>query len=215
MKRLLYRRNAGSWLAVFTTISALVILAAFFAQPEYREAVSNARFRERHDRAFEQQTRLDSSLPIFAVLGATGVGKSSFIGRAGGRHIITGEPPTVGETLKSREYSAQTSLWPVWSSALTMSLETVKSQFYKFSSLSSDGYLIDTPGIDESDRTRTDMEIMQQIHNDLYNLRLYDKMLTGLIFLYDISQPRAYGTVLNVRLSMVDVYSIRTDSTRL
>ena len=213
-KRLLFRRNAGSWLAVFTMVPVIVILVAFFAQPEYREAISNTRFRERHDRAFEQQTLLDSSLPIFIVLGATGVGKSSFIGRARSRHIVTGEPPVVGETLKSREYSAQISLWLVWSSALTMSSETVNSQFNKFSSLSSDGYLIDTPGIDESDRTRTDIEIMQQIHNELINRRLCDKMLMELIFLYDISQPRAYGTVLNVRLSMIDVYSIHADSAR-
>ena len=213
-KRLFYRRDAGGWLVLLTMVPALVILVAFFAQPEYREAVSNARFRERHDRAFKQQTLLDSSLPIFAVLGATGVGKSSFIGRAGGRHIISGAPPVVGETLKSRECSVQTSPWLVCSSALTMSLETVNSQFYKFSSLSSDGYLIDTPGIDESDRTRTDIEIMQQIHNELNYLRLYDKMLMGLIFLYDISQPRAYGTVLNVRLSMIHVYGIHADSTR-
>ena len=95
-----------------------------------------------------------------------------------------------------------------------MNLETVNSQFYRFSSLSRDGYLIDTPGIDESDRTRTDIEIMSQIHNELDKLRLYDKMLMGLIFLYDISQPRAYGTVLNVRLSMIDVYSIHADSAR-
>ena len=95
-----------------------------------------------------------------------------------------------------------------------MSSETVNSQFYRFSSLSSDGYLIDTPGIDESDRTRTDIEIMQQIHNELNYLRLYDKMLMGLIFLYDISQPRAYGTVLNVLLSIVYVNSIHADSTR-
>ena len=95
-----------------------------------------------------------------------------------------------------------------------MSLETVNSQFYKFSSLSRDGYLIDTPGIDESDRTRTDIEIMQQIHNELDKLRLYDKTLMGLIFLYDISQPRAYGTVLNVRLSMIDIYSLHADPDR-
>lgn len=183
-KGLFYRRNASGWLVVITLLPVLVILVAFFARPEYREAVSNARFRERHDRTFEQQTLLDSSLPIFAVLGATGVGKSSFIRRAGGRHIISGESPIVGETLKS---------------------QTMNSQFYRFSSLSSDGYLIDTPGIDESDRTRTDMEIMQQIHNELDKLRLYDKMLMGLIFLYDISQPRAYGTVLNAMNSTADM----------
>ena len=106
-KGLFYRRNAGGWLVVITLLPVLVILVAFFARPEYREAVPNARFRERHDRTFEQQTLLDSSLPIFAVLGATGVGKSSFIGRAGGRHIISGEPPIVGETLKSRQCSAK------------------------------------------------------------------------------------------------------------
>ena len=105
--------------------------------------------------------------------------------------------------------------WLLSNPLLILRSETVDSQIYKFkSALSKDGYLIDTPGIDESNRTRTDIEIMQQIHNELDNLKLYDKTLMGIIFLYDISQPRAYGTVLNVYLLKVSVYGVDADSSR-
>ena len=77
--------------------------------------------------------------------------------------------------------------------------ETEQCEIYRFESFATGpGYLIDTPGIDESNRTRTDTEIMNLIQNELERVQIYDKMLTGLVYLYDIRQPRVYGSTLNV-----------------
>jgi hypothetical protein len=45
--------------------------------------------------------QLDKSLPIFAVLGRTGAGKSSFINTLGGVNIRTAEPAMIGHRLTS------------------------------------------------------------------------------------------------------------------
>lgn len=82
---------------------------------------------------------------------------------------------------------------------LTLNIDTDTNDFYFFdSAITGPGYLIDTPGIDESNRTRTDTEIMMTIENSLKEVQFRDKLLMGLIFLYDIHQPRAYGSILNV-----------------
>jgi hypothetical protein len=69
-----------------------------------------ASFIEANAPNYNRQAELDSSLPIFAVLGATGVGKSSFIARLDGRHLRTNELPSIGHRLQSREYSFQLNL---------------------------------------------------------------------------------------------------------
>ncbi|CAN9080360.1 unnamed protein product [Alternaria alternata] len=137
----------------------------------------NASFIEVNAPNYNRQAALDISLPLFAVLGATGVGKSSFIATLGGRHVKTNEQPTIGYHLES---------------------QTEQCEIYRFESLATGpGYLIDTPGIDEGNRTRTDTEIMNLIQNELERVQIYDKMLTGLVYLYDIRQPRVYGSTLN------------------
>ena len=88
MKSLFYRRSTDGWLAVIIMIPVLVLLFAELARPEYREAMSNAELRKQHNRLSQQPTLLDSSLPIFALVGMTGVGKSSFIGRQVGNTLL-------------------------------------------------------------------------------------------------------------------------------
>src|SRR5438034_10758244 len=39
---------------------------------------------------------LDRDVPIFAIMGKTGIGKSTFIGQLGGRHVETGQLPIIG-----------------------------------------------------------------------------------------------------------------------
>ncbi|RYO08321.1 hypothetical protein AA0121_g11463 [Alternaria tenuissima] len=137
----------------------------------------NASFIEVNAPNYNRQAALDINLPLFAVLGATGVGKSSFITTLGGRHVNTNELPAIGHQLESK---------------------TEQCEIYRFESFATGpGYLIDTPGIDESNRTRTDTEIMNLIQNELERVQIYDKMLTGLVYLYDIRQPRVYGSTLN------------------
>ncbi|KAG8533360.1 uncharacterized protein KY384_002143 [Bacidia gigantensis] len=178
MQILLHIQSTDRWLAWIVVFPLVVGLLMIFLQ--LTGALSNAKLLQ----TFRMQPQLDGNLPIFAVIGATGVGKSSFIKTAGGLNFMSGEQPVIGETLVS---------------------ETVNSQIYRFASKSQDGYLIDTPGIDESNRTRTDVEIMQTIHNQLDRLKKRDKLLMGLIFMYDISQPRAYGTVLKAMDTTADM----------
>jgi ABC-type molybdenum transport system ATPase subunit/photorepair protein PhrA len=65
----------------------------------------NASFIEVNAPNYNRQAVLDISLPLFAVLGATGVGKSTFITTLGGRHVSTNELPVIGHRLESREFS--------------------------------------------------------------------------------------------------------------
>lgn len=52
--------------------------------------------------SYYQESKLDSRLPVYAVLGVTGVGKSSFIAAVGGKHVETGDAPSIGHQLESR-----------------------------------------------------------------------------------------------------------------
>jgi hypothetical protein len=62
--------------------------------------------------------------------------------------------------------------------------------FYKFDMLNQkQAYIIDTPGFDDSNNT-SDAEIMSTLFNQLNELLLDDRLIKGLIYLYDISQPR-------------------------
>jgi hypothetical protein len=77
--------------------------------------------------------------------------------------------------------------------------ETEQCEIYRFESLAiGPGYLIDTPGIEESNRTRTNTEIMNLIQNELERVQIYDRILTGLVYLYDIRQLHVYDSTLNV-----------------
>jgi hypothetical protein len=47
---------------------------------------------------------LDPKAPIFAIMGKTGVGKSTFIDLLGGREVKTKERPVVGDSLESCKF---------------------------------------------------------------------------------------------------------------
>lgn len=60
-------------------------------------------------------------------------------------------------------------------------------------------YLIDTPGFD--DDKLDDNAILEMIWKDLKSVSsMKDRKMTGIIFLYDITQQRIGGTMLRVRL---------------
>ncbi|KAI8670389.1 PNPLA domain-containing protein [Fusarium keratoplasticum] len=109
---------------------------------------------------------IDRSAPIVAVMGQTGVGKSALIKVLGGRHVSTGDVPGVGQTSKVSWYLA-----------------------------SIDGrnvYLIDTPGFD--DDTLSDLQILQHISKELLKNYQNGRLLSGIIYLHDMSHTRIRGT---------------------
>ncbi|GES66309.1 purine and uridine phosphorylase [Aspergillus terreus] len=105
---------------------------------------------------------LDPTRPIFGILGKTGVGKSSFIDLLGGRNR-SGHPPEICHGLESC---------------------TSELDYYEATVDSTPIYLIDTPGFD--DMRLTDELIMTLIVDTIQR----DKLLKGLIYLHDITQPR-------------------------
>ncbi|OXV09199.1 hypothetical protein Egran_03041 [Elaphomyces granulatus] len=122
--------------------------------------------------SFSAGVAFDHSLPIFAVIGRTGVGKSTFVNSLGGRHN-DGNDATVCHGLDS----------------CTSSLG-----LYKVDINGGQVYLIDTPGFD--DVRMSDTEIMDLIFQELLRLYHGDKLVKGLIYLHDISQARIGGLAL-------------------
>ncbi len=59
-------------------------------------------------------------------------------------------------------------------------------------------YLIDTPGFDDS--RVSDMYILKHISRELKTYYEQGKLLNGILYLYDISQARARGSGLKVRM---------------
>ncbi|EEU36505.1 uncharacterized protein NECHADRAFT_81163 [Fusarium vanettenii 77-13-4] len=110
--------------------------------------------------------RIDRSAPIIAVMGQTGVGKSALIDTLGGRHVSTGDLPGVGDELESVSW-------------------------YRASIDGRNVYLIDTPGF-EDDRL-PDIQILQHISKELLSNYQNGRLLSGIIYLYDISQTRIRG----------------------
>ena len=73
--------------------------------------------------------------------------------------------------------------------------------FYKTEIYGGYGYLIDTPGFDEygtGNQTRKDREILYMIFDELTKLYHGDKLVKGLIYLYDIRQEKIGGVTFNV-----------------
>lgn len=61
-------------------------------------------------------------------------------------------------------------------------------------------YLMDTPGFD--DTRMTDKEVMEMIYRKLEELYRGDKLVKGLIYLHDITQPRVGGLDARVSTSL-------------
>ena len=149
---------------------------------------------------YGQEVSLDSNRPIYVVVGVTGVGKSSFIKAVGGKHVSSKEPPGVGRIMKSRKIRCFFRLNPALVKFTeTPALETEKCGVYEFKSVQTPpGYLIDSPGFDGSNRTRSDMDVLDHIYTELDLMNKTDKFVMGLIFLHDIRDDRIKGSVENV-----------------
>ncbi|KAJ4314363.1 hypothetical protein N0V84_008943 [Fusarium piperis] len=103
---------------------------------------------------------IDPSAPIVAVMGMAGVGKSTFIDTIGGRHVLTDAAPKAGQGLDSVSW-------------------------YRASINGRDVYLIDTPGLNNSQIS--DLEVLKRISKELHSSYRNDRLLNGIIYLYDIS----------------------------
>ena len=79
-------------------------------------------------------------------------------------------------------------------------LETERCGVYEFNSVQTPpGYLIDSPGFDGSNKTRSDMDVLNHIYTELDLMNKTDKFVMGLIFLHDIRDDRIKRSVENVR----------------
>ncbi|KAK2793458.1 hypothetical protein FQN50_010002 [Emmonsiellopsis sp. PD_5] len=123
--------TSRSWFWVLVTMICSVLLGILAREGGPREGVTTT------DILPPAEPGLDPRRPIFAILGKTGVGKS-----------------------------------------------TNDLEYFEATVDNSPIYLIDTPGFDDS--RMTDEQIMRLIVENLQN----DKLLKGLIYLHDITQPR-------------------------
>lgn len=138
---------------------------------------------------------VDSNYPIFAILGRTGVGKSSFIKLLGGQNE-KGDTPEVGHGLEPCEFSEIVAM-SMLGKDLTRFPGTNDVKFYSATVNGSSIYLMDTPGFD--DVRMSDREVMELIFKKLVGLQKDDKLLKGLIYLHDINQVRVGRLAQNVR----------------
>ncbi|KAE9368404.1 hypothetical protein N431DRAFT_381805 [Stipitochalara longipes BDJ] len=104
---------------------------------------------------------------IVAVMGVTGAGKSSFIS------LLSGEDVKIGHDLESN---------------------TSEAQFFSFSHGSGSGYLIDTPGFDDTSRSNTD--ILKEVAACFCNMYAKGLKLNGIVYLHRISDPRMSGSAM-------------------
>ena len=101
-KNLMPKQSGQSWVSTFKL--RLVVVMAFVAMLlSFRAPISASARTLLGQMAVPQEFRpeIDASLPVFAILGKTGVGKSTFINELGGRNIKNNLPPRIGETLES------------------------------------------------------------------------------------------------------------------
>lgn len=135
---------------------------------------------------------IDHSVPIFAIMGKTGVGKSQFINVLGGRHIEDGRPPQVGHALESCKYRPGCA----WCSTDDFP-GTHGMPIYKAVVNDEPVYLMDTPGFDDSEKS-SDLQILTDIFSELSDLYQNQRILSGIIYLHDISQARIGGLNIEV-----------------
>lgn len=113
-------------------------------------------------------------LNIYAIIGRTGVGKSTFIGALGGKDG-DGREPEVCHGLQSC---------------------TSTLGFYKATLNERSICILDSPGFDDDRPDFTDEEIMRRIFFKLADDYGGDKLIKGLVYMHDISQSRFGGLAL-------------------
>ncbi|KAL2076155.1 hypothetical protein VTL71DRAFT_1098 [Oculimacula yallundae] len=144
------------------TISPEALDTYFVATPDFGEVGSSRSL----------ITELERPDIVIAVMGVTGVGKSSFI------EVVTGEKNIVGHDLQSATSEVKT---------------------YRFSHKSVNYVLVDTPGFDDS--TMTDQEVTQKILLWLRSSYSDGTFLQGIIYIHRIKSPRMQGSAMkNMRI---------------
>ncbi|RMJ09886.1 hypothetical protein CDV36_010488 [Fusarium kuroshium] len=103
---------------------------------------------------------------VIAVMGVTGAGKSTFIGK------VTGQDVKVGHSLVS--HTAAVGVFPYQQSQNRCI------------------YLVDTPGFD--DTTRTDIEVLKDVAFFLSQIYRKDVKLAGIVYLHRITDNRVRGS---------------------
>ncbi|KAG9522356.1 hypothetical protein KCV07_g3194, partial [Aureobasidium melanogenum] len=128
---------------------------------------SPAYIRSRHT-TFEQECH---ALPIYALIGKTGVGKSSFIKALGGKN--------------SRGHEA----------VVCHSMDSCTStiDYFKVNLNGQTSCILDTPGFDDNRPNMSDEEIMRQLFFKLLDTFDGTKLIKGLVYMHDISQTRMGG----------------------
>ncbi|KIW68353.1 hypothetical protein PV04_04306 [Phialophora macrospora] len=127
---------------------------------------------------------------VIAVMGPTGVGKSSFIKTLTGAKDIV-----IGHGLTSGECSSLTGL----GTQPANDIATSKVQCYNLAHEGTNFVLVDTPGFDDS--RGLDNDVVQEILSWLKSSMGEGLLLSGLIYLHRIIDPRISGTARsNMRL---------------
>jgi hypothetical protein len=143
---------------------------------------------------------INSSWPVFAVMGRTGAGKSTFINTLEGRHFLTREIAQVGSSLDSCSFHITYTIPLMTSFTLLIRYTGTRNlSWYEATVDSKSIYLIDTPGFD--DIRLEDSDILRLIWDNFSNAsERRDQTVTGIIFLQEITQTRAGGSLLKVCL---------------
>ncbi|KAF3908957.1 hypothetical protein ABW20_dc0101165 [Dactylellina cionopaga] len=146
------------------TVVSTVLLLAFIASRVFATALG---LRDPPIADFDSYI----DLPIIAVMGETGAGKSSFIKLLGGRNK-SGEFPEVSDKLKSMTKEV------CWYKAVT--------------SNNNPFYILDTPGFD--DTYLSDFEILESLAKELSGMYRENKKLNGVVYLHEIGKTRVGGS---------------------
>ncbi|KIM94589.1 hypothetical protein OIDMADRAFT_77677, partial [Oidiodendron maius Zn] len=105
---------------------------------------------------------------VIAVMGITGAGKSSLI-----RNITRREDIVIGTSLRS---------------------ETKKTIAYDFEHCGTNYTLVDTPGFNDTDKS--DESVLQDVVSWLSSQYKEKRLLSGIIYLHPITQPRIQGSTM-------------------
>jgi len=186
-----HRKNSTSWIFVLAAlaVSALAVWLALAGAQKPLGPIQVPIVRHR---------LVDARIPIYAILGKTSVGKSSFIGTLGGRHVRAGKPPDIDQNLESGIVRALAKMSEF--AYLHCLAGTSETGFYSFNSdITGPGYLAEMVGIDATDLNLSNRQIMMMLRNQLQEVITYDKLLIGLVVLWNINPRKRDFGPLQVR----------------
>ncbi|PPQ72512.1 hypothetical protein CVT26_004027 [Gymnopilus dilepis] len=142
------------------------------------------RFGTRAQKGYERTFEGKSGDIIVAVMGPTGVGKSTFV-----KHLIEGKLPKTVVRIGHDLESCTSELQPI---PIPFDIATNALPGVKLEGKDRRLVIVDTPGFD--DTYENDSAILQRIAEWLAICYSKETRLGGVIYLHDISQPRMLGT---------------------